>query len=191
MTIKVVALMGKSGAGKDTVLNAIMRLGDTEKYHKIVSCTTRPPREGEVEGDDYYFISEEKFTLEMYKGNFIEATDFNNWFYGALVSSLNPDKINLGIFTPTGVEALLETASSYDLDVLPIMINCADKTRIQRALDREEFPNVEEICRRFGADEADFAQIDFDYYSMNNEACTMRGSDFVKIISRHCEDFFG
>ena len=57
---KVVAICGKSAAGKDTFLQEILKL-NKGSFHEIVSCTTRPPREGEVHGKNYYFISEEQF----------------------------------------------------------------------------------------------------------------------------------
>ena len=56
----VVALIGEAGTGKDTILHSMMH-----KYgyglHEIISHTTRPPREGEKNGVNYYFISEEEF----------------------------------------------------------------------------------------------------------------------------------
>ena len=47
--VKVIALFGKAGSGKDTILRALVKV-DPDKFNEIVSCTTRPPREGEQEG---------------------------------------------------------------------------------------------------------------------------------------------
>ena len=56
--IKVVALMGKAGAGKDALLHKIMeKYGD--EFACIISCTSRPPREGEVDGVNYHFLKNE------------------------------------------------------------------------------------------------------------------------------------
>lgn len=54
---KIVAIMGKAGAGKDTLLRECLAL-DPNKLHEIISCTTRPPREGEREGVNYYYLTE-------------------------------------------------------------------------------------------------------------------------------------
>ena len=59
MKIKVVALFGKAGSGKDTILREVVSKGD---FHEIVSCTTRPRREGEQDGVNYHFLTNEEFT---------------------------------------------------------------------------------------------------------------------------------
>ena len=53
--IKVIAICGKSAAGKDTLLQEILKLNRPD-VHEIISCTTRPPREGEAHGKNYYFL---------------------------------------------------------------------------------------------------------------------------------------
>ena len=63
---KIVALIGEAGSGKDTILRKL--IDDTKHYyngklplHEIISYTSRPPREKEVDGVNYHFISAEKF----------------------------------------------------------------------------------------------------------------------------------
>lgn len=58
MKLKVVAIMGKAGSGKDTILRALVNKFP-DRYNEIVSCTTRPPREGEQEGVNYHFLTVE------------------------------------------------------------------------------------------------------------------------------------
>lgn len=73
-------LSGPSGVGKGTVLDALME--DFSGVEYSVSATTRSPREGEKNGDDYFFISEKKFR-EMEKNNmFIESAKVHNNYYG-------------------------------------------------------------------------------------------------------------
>jgi hypothetical protein len=72
----------------------------------------------------------------------LEATCFNvvgdNWFYGTSIDDLTLDKINVGVFNPTAIEALVQ---DNRLKVLPIYISCVDKVRLLRQLEREE--NIE------------------------------------------------
>ena len=127
--IKIVALMGKAGAGKDAILRTIMEKYG-EEFAGIVSCTTRPPREGEIDGISYHFLTNEDFTERLLDGDMIEAVVFRDWCYGTSYDSLNPDKINIGVYNPHGVSVLLDM--EYDIDLLPIMVNCNDKTRLIR-----------------------------------------------------------
>ena len=166
---QVIALMGKSGAGKDTMLRATCAAHPL-MFNPIVSSTTRPQRENEVEGVDYNFIPLEEFTKQLLHGEMLEATEFRNWFYGTPINALVEDKINIGVFNPSGVYALVEDSR---LNVKVIYVDCDDKTRIMRCLNREASPNCEEICRRFFTDKEDFNEIMLDEYSIisNYDGC--------------------
>ena len=162
--IKVVALFGKSGAGKDTLQNIMIE--ENNNMHKIISCTTRPPRENEVNGVDYYFMDEEEFSIKVIAGDMLEHTIFRNWFYGTPIQSLDPTKTNVGVFNIAGIRTLLEDPR---LDVRPVYVQVSDKTRLIRSLNREQDPDCKEICRRFLTDDEDFKDIDFEYKVFNNE----------------------
>jgi len=161
---QVVALIGKAGAGKDSIQKATCELHPL-MFHPIVSCTTRPAREGEVEGVDYHFISLNEFTRKVLNGDMLEATEFRDWFYGTTLESLSKDKINIGVFNPAGVEALLEDSR---LDVIVFEVTAPDKQRLMRYLNREEVPDCAEMCRRYFTDEKDFSALDFDRYQIDN-----------------------
>ena len=174
---QVVALIGKAGAGKDSIQKATCELHPL-MFHPIVSCTTRPARENEIEGVDYRFISINEFTRKVLNGDMLEATEFRDWFYGTTLDSLAPDKINIGVFNPAGAEALLEDSR---LDVVVIEVTAPDKQRLMRYLNREECPDCAEMCRRYFADEKDFADLDFVpmHYNNSDGACLDLLSDSV------------
>ena len=155
---QVVALIGKAGAGKDSIQKATCELHPL-MFHPIISCTTRPAREGEAEGVDYHYISLNEFTRKVLNGDMLEATEFRDWFYGTTLESLAKDKINIGVFNPAGVEALLEDSR---LDVIVFEVKAPDKQRLMRYLNREEVPDCAEMCRRYFTDEKDFSDLDFD-----------------------------
>lgn len=144
--IKVIALVGKSGAGKDYCMR---RMAELNNYHIIVSSTTRPKRDYEIEGVDYHFLTEKEFAA----ARFLETTSFNGWHYGARYEDLNPDRINIGVFDPTGLKSL---AAQDDIYLKIIYVKASDKTRLLRQLNREANPDVKEIVRRFSTDEEDF-----------------------------------
>ena len=163
--MKIVALMGEAGSGKDTILHKIM-----EKYpsyfHEIVSCTTRPPREGEKDGINYHFLSIDEFTRKILNGDMLEATEFNDWHYGTDRESLIIDKINIGVFNPEGIRCLQE---DDNIELYVFYVRAADKQRLLRQLNREENPDVDEIIRRYKTDTQDFGYLeDIRYQILEN-----------------------
>ena len=85
---KIIVLAAPSGSGKSTVINGIMQPGDLNLGF-AVSATTRPPREGETHGVNYYFLSEEAFRDAIAEGEFIEYEEvYPGRFYGTLRSEI-------------------------------------------------------------------------------------------------------
>src|ERR1700726_2601211 len=68
-----------SGAGKTTLVDALKQTGE---FVYSVSCTTRPPREGEIEGVDYFFLSNAQFVERMNAGEFLEYAQVHGHYYG-------------------------------------------------------------------------------------------------------------
>lgn len=161
---QVLALIGKAGAGKDTIQNVTCE-AHPDIFHKIISHTTRPPRDNEIDGKDYYFIDIPDFTRRVLNCDMLEATEFRGWFYGTSMESLDENKINIGVFNPAGVNAILETPG---IDVEVIYIDAPDKIRLLRYLNRSENPDCAEMCRRYYTDENDFADLDFEYIKFDN-----------------------
>ena len=160
---KIVALFGPAGSGKNYLQEKAMKTLFGKKWlHKIVPCTTRPPRENEIEGIDYHFIpSIENFN--SYK--WLESACFRGWLYGTSYSHLTKLKINLGVFNLQGLKTIIDNP---ECEVLPIYIYTYDKLRLMRQLNREINPDCNEICRRFQADQKDFSNLNFSYKIIEN-----------------------
>lgn len=165
---KIVALIGKAGSGKDTLMQCILSAVQYQ-WHEIVSCTTRPPREREVNGVNYFFLTKDEFADKMLNNEILEASMFNGWFYGTEYESLRSDCINIGVFNPDGIYALLDRP---DIDLSICYVRASAKTRLLRQLNREESPDVEEIIRRYKTDEIDFDGLEFNYLEIKNETPT-------------------
>ena len=164
MKIKLLALFGESSAGKDSIQHWL--ISTLKNTHEIISCTTRPKRDYETNGKEYHFISTDEYIKLLLTDKLLESSTFNNWFYGTPITSLDPNKLNIGIFNPEGIRNLI---SNEDIDVLPVWIQAPEKIRLLRSLKREVNPDCEEICRRFLADKKDFSNIDFDYEIFLND----------------------
>lgn len=149
----IIALTGKSGSGKDTILREFIK-NHFNNIHPITQATTRPRRSPSEPG--YLFYDDKEWIALEKQEAFLESTTFNNWHYGTLISSLTSKigKWNIGIFSPAAIEQLRTNLKVNKLKVFEI---CADdKIRMKRSLNREDSPDVSEICRRMLADEKDF-----------------------------------
>ena len=169
---KIIAIMGEAGTGKDSLMQEILKL--KPEFHEIISCTTRPKRQGEVEGVNYYYYTPEQFGDRVLHDEMLECTVFNDWFYGTSYDSVRSDCINIGVFNPTGVESLVVRP---DVDVKIIRVVAEDKTRLLRQLNREDSPDVREIVRRFNADWMDFNGIEEDFECI--KVLNGQGADLV------------
>lgn len=177
----IVCLIGESGSGKDSIFKEV--LSSAKKYkiniNPIINCTTRPKRDNEKENVDYYFLTLEQFTDKLLKNELLEATSFNDWFYGTEFSALKEDQVNIGIFNPDAIYNIKETHNNINLWVYYLEVS--GKERLIRQLNREEKPNIDEIIRRYQADELDFHFLDFHYNILSNENFEDR-EEAVKII---------
>jgi 23S rRNA pseudouridine1911/1915/1917 synthase len=78
----LVIISGPSGVGKDAVIDALRRRGRRPPYHYVVTCTTRGPRPGEVDGVDYHFLDVDRFVALRDAGELLEANEVHGNWYG-------------------------------------------------------------------------------------------------------------
>lgn len=161
---KIIYIMGKSSSGKDSILKEIKRLKPELK--SVVLYTTRPIREGEREGVEYYFVDEKKLRELELKGKVIEQRAYNSkhgiWNYftvddGQIDLSGKDDYIMIG--TLESYEAMVSYYGGEK--VIPVYIEVEDGLRLARAVERERnetYPKYAEMCRRFLADTEDFSE---------------------------------
>ena len=112
------------------------------------------------------FIDKEQFAQYVLNNDFLEVSEFNDWFYGTLKSELNPNKINIAVLNPEGVENIL---LHNDIEMKVFYVEVPGKTRLIRQLQREKYPDIPEIYRRYMADDEDFNYLPFDYEKLYND----------------------
>jgi guanylate kinase len=156
---KRIILVGKAASGKDHLRKKFESRG----FKYAVSYTTRPPREGEVDGKDYFFLTEELASKMVESGMFYEYVHFNGWLYGTTVEQFYMD--DLFIMTPAGIshikpEDRLTSFIIYtDIDI---------ETREIR-LKMRYMPG-DSLERRIQADEVDFTGFnDYDLRITNED----------------------
>lgn len=150
-------IMGKSGAGKTSLSYEVSKLLNIPI---VVSSTSRPIREREQVGVDYYYKTKEEM-LEISKNDgFIEYVEYNGCLYGVEKAEIEKMESNcLVVVEPNGFEQFKEY---FGHRVIPIYIDTPDKLRLLRSLHREHNPNCYEICRRLIADIEKFSKIEAD-----------------------------
>jgi guanylate kinase len=145
-----IIISGKGGSGKDYLVKLLKEKGLTYS----VSHTSRPPRAGEFNGVDYYFVSYEEALGMANSGDFYEWVEFNTWFYGTSLDEFY--RANLFIMTPSGIEKLkpqdreesLIIFIDIDENVLRERLalrNDADKAERRIDADREDFKNFSDF----------------------------------------------
>ena len=160
---KIYCVMGKSSSGKDTVYKKLKE--QYKEFRLIVPYTTRPIREGEKDGVEYYFVDPEQFRAMKEDGKVIESRSYNTkcgiWTYftadDGQIDLSAADYLLIG--TLVSYRALRKYfGESY---IVPIYLEVEDGLRLVRALERErrqDEPKYAEMCRRFLADEEDFSE---------------------------------
>ena len=157
-------LCGKSCSGKDTIKKELIKIG----MNSIVTYTTRPPRENEVDGVAYHFITEEKFLEKESQGFFAETTSYNvatgeTWYYGSALEDFEDNKVI--IVNPYELRQIRKIKS---LNPIAFYITASEETIWNRLQQRGD--DSAEARRRLNADDKDFSDIDKDIdFSFSND----------------------
>lgn len=161
---KIFCVMGKSATGKDTIYQKLLH-ENKWNLKRIIPYTTRPIREGEVEGREYHFCTEETVQRLEEEGRIVELraydTVYGIWKYFTVDDgNIQLEKENYLLIGT--LEAYTKIRDYFGADqVLPIYIEVEDGERLLRAITREksqDVPKYEEMCRRFLADAKDFSE---------------------------------
>lgn len=156
----IYCLMGKSGTGKDTVMEEVLSDG-TLDIEKIVPYTTRPKRESEFEGINYHYV-DSAFMDSMDKaGKIVEKRSYNTvhgvWSYFTADVDIDREKDYIIITTQEAIEKFVFHFGKENIYVIYLFLD--DRERLLRCINRESMqitPNYKEVCRRFLGDEEDF-----------------------------------
>ena len=164
--MKLIYMMGKSSSGKDTIYN---RLKKENAFGTYVSYTTRPKRDGEIEGVTYNFLSMEEMQ-EYIRGEKEEKvieyrtydTVYGPWIYATIDDE--QFKTDKDIITIGTLESYIKIKGHFEnskgVQILPVYVEVPDDLRLKRAIAREKQGKgqYEEARRRFLADAKDFSE---------------------------------
>ena len=161
---KIFYIMGKSSSGKDSIYRMLeedQELG----LKRLVIYTTRPIRDGEKNGREYFFTDENKLKEFRRNGKLIEARTYQTVYGPWTYFTADDGQVSVGNDSYLGIgtlESYMRLREYYGNEVIwPVYIEVEDGERLERALAREktqEVPKYEEMCRRFLADQKDFSE---------------------------------
>ena len=161
---KIFYIMGKSSSGKDSIYRMLeedQELG----IKRLVIYTTRPIRDGEKNGREYFFTDENKLKEFRRNGKLIEARTYQTVYGPWTYFTADDGQVSVGNDSYLGIgtlESYMRLREYYGNEVIwPVYIEVEDGERLERALAREktqEVPKYEEMCRRFLADQNDFSE---------------------------------
>lgn len=156
--------MGKSATGKDTIYRELFEK-NRSNLKKIIPYTTRPIRDGEIEGEAYHFCDEAQVEAFLAEGKIIELraydTVYGIWKY--FTADDGQFDLETGNYLLIGTLEVYEQLVKYFAEgcVVPVYIEVEDGERLMRAIAREKqqaTQKYEEMCRRFLADAKDFSE---------------------------------
>ena len=146
-------LVGKAASGKDHLRKRLMDKG----LNYGISHTTRPPRDGEVDGQDYHFVTEEEFLSIIDQGDMVEYQQFIGWYYGMAVWEWNKADVII-----LNAEALEQLSPEVRKECTVIYLDIPLEVREQRMLERND--TDDNYKRRLKADEEQYK--DFNNYDI-------------------------
>ena len=166
--MRIICIVGKSGSGKDSVINAVLK--KTDKIKPLVLYTTRPKRPGEKDGSDYHFIDNAAFDVMDKDNKFIAKTEYNTieglWKYAIPIPAASPSDVFIMASTPSQIHQMKEKIRKRDLFVYldVYYIECDEEMRIIKLFEREKKKEkagmstcCDEIIRRLKTDKEDFS----------------------------------
>ena len=176
----VIVLSGPSGCGKNTVYEALVRLDPS--LTQTVSATTRAPRTGETDGEDYYFITEAQFREKIAGNEFIEYVRYGENYYGTLKSEV----ARLLALEKT-VVLIIEVNGAMNVkrlfpDAITVFILPPSMEVLRRRLGKRGENTDEEIERRIAIAEAEMECRDQYDYRVVNDDLDRCVSDVYQII---------
>ncbi len=187
----ILVLSGPSGAGKSTIIHkAGEAIGD---YYFSISTTTRAPREGEVDGVDYYFVSKEAFEEGIKAGDFLEYATVHGNYYGTSMLPVQKalDEEKLVIFDIDIQGHRLVRAKLGDV-VTSIFITPPTLSELEKRLYGRSTENNEVILKRLKSATNEIKAIaEYDFLIVNDDI-QRAAQEFILVANsarlKHCKE---
>lgn len=173
-------LSSPSGGGKTTIARMLLERRSDVGYS--VSCTTRPPRVGEVNGRDYFFVSVEEFRQRRARGDFAESAEVHGNLYGTLRSEV--DRVlqtGRHVVMDIDVQGARQFVGAYRESVLVFLLPPSADVLIAR-LTKRNTDQRDDVRRRLNEARAELAAVGDYHYVVENDALESAYTQVCAII---------
>jgi len=160
----MIVLLGESGSGKSSIMKRFIE--KYSEFHSIIPYTTRPKRDGEVDGVDYNFVSSEVFNNCVKEKEFIEISKYNGWWYGTLKRDYLIDFSHIiTICTPYSFRTIKNFINkNYNMrnHIVSFYLSIPRRDRLIKLLERGD--NPDEAYRRNLSEVGQFDGVESEVY---------------------------
>ena len=177
---KLIILTGPSGVGKGTVVKEI--LANDKNIWLSISATTREPREGEKDGENYYFLNKEKFKEMIEQKLFLEWAQFAGNYYGTPLSSVSAKiKEGLNVLLEIEVEGAKQIKEKFP-NSLSIFLLPPDKVELERRIRNRGTEKEEAIKKRLSRANYEISVSNQFDYALTNHNVDETAKKIIKLI---------
>ena len=164
----LVVLSGPAGSGKSSLVENLIAT-NPGKARRAITATTRPPRPGEVNGVDYYFLSQEEFQRMIDDGQFLEYTEFNKNLYGTPRHSLETDIAKGGVVILVIEVDGAESIKFFFPEAIFIFIIPPTPGELRKRLEKRGTESREDIENRLAIARQEMQRIsEYDFLIIND-----------------------
>jgi guanylate kinase len=183
----LVIISGPSGVGKGTIRKALFEIPG-HNFCYSVSMTTRKPREGEIDGQDYFFVSREEFEKRIKENGFLEYAEFVGEYYGTPMDYIDK-QMALGkeVIVEIEVQGALQVQERLPEAVFVFIVPPSKKALVER-LENRGTDTKEKISKRIAKAEKEYTlAYKYDYIVVNDEVRNAADRIYAIIRAEHAK----
>lgn len=178
-------LSGPSGVGKGTIVKEVLKLRPNACVS--VSCTTRSPREGEIDGKSYFFLTKEKFEKMIESGGFLEYSEHFGNYYGTPKQFVEERLAEGDVILEIDVNGALSVKESM-ADAVLVMIAPPDREALYARLRGRGTEGEDVIAMRLDRADFELSKAPLYDYTVINDDLKKAVGEVVKILEQGEQD---